>query len=98
LLVWFSPSPGRTCGVQTATLWSGTRPFTVFAKETLQSKRAVQFVTVLMPHRSDVPARQLAAGISVVGEPDGATNVTFPVPGKTIQMRLAPDGKWSVRR
>ena len=71
LLVWFDPAPGRTCGMQTARLWSGVQPFTVFAKETLRPGRTVQFVSVLLPHRPQVAAGPLAAAIRAASSADG---------------------------
>jgi hypothetical protein len=104
LLVWFGPSPGRTCGVQSVALWSGTKPssvftpFTVFAKETLKAGRAVQFVSVLLPHAPPTPAAELAAAVRTASSPDGAVTVELPAGGKNVRVRLAPDGTWNVSR
>jgi hypothetical protein len=98
LLVWISSAPGRTCGVSSETLWSGTKPFTVFAKETLKSNRPVQFVSVLWPHGPELAADRLAAGIRIANGADDATIVDLPGPTGTIHVQLGRTEAWSVSR
>ena len=90
LLVWLSPSPGRSCGVQTTVLWSGTKPFTVYSKERLKANRPVEFLSVLMPHGPDVAAAPLAAGIHAAHGPDDTRTVELPGPGERFACNCAP--------
>ena len=78
LLVWFAPSPGRRYGVQSKSLWSGVKPFTAYAAETLRSGRPVEFVSVLAPHGGEETAEKLAAGMDVSLFPDGVTRIKLP--------------------
>ena len=98
LLVWLGPAPGRSCGVQTTLLWSGTKPFTVFSKETLKANRPAEFLSVLVPHGSNVAATSLAAGIHVAHGPGDSTTIELPGPKSTIRLQFGPDDAWSVSR
>lgn len=98
LLVWFGTSPGCGCGMKAVLLWSGVEPFTVFSKETLKPGRTVRFVSVLVPHRPQVAAGPLAAGIRAAHGPDGTTTVELPARDGTVRVRLGQDGTWSVSR
>ena len=98
LLVWFAPAPGRTCGMQTARLWSGVQPFTVFAKETLKPGRTAQFISVLAPHRPQTAAGPLAAAIRAESSSEGAIAVELPGGGQSIRVQLGRSGTWSVAR
>ncbi len=96
--MWFGTSPGCGCGMKAVLLWSGVEPFTVFSKETLKPGRTVRFVSVLVPHRPQVAAGPLAAGIRAAHGPDGTTTVELPARDGTVRVRLGQDGTWSVSR
>ena len=98
LLVWLGPAPGRSLGVQTAELWSGMRPFTVFAKETLKAGRPARFVSVLVPYEATVQAAHLAGAIHVDESREGSVKIELPLPGGAAVVRFDPVGMWTVQR
>ena len=102
LLVWFGPSPGRTCGVETVALWSGRKPpavfapFTVFAKETLKAGSAGAVRQRVGAASAADAGCGLGRGIRAVSGPDGAVTVELPGRGEGVRVGLAPDGTWNV--
>jgi len=84
--------------VQSTVLWSGTRPFTAFAKETLKASRPARFISVLMPHGEEVSAAHLAGRIGAHGGAEEPADIALPGPAGTIRVQLGGDGAWSVRR
>lgn len=98
LLVWLSPAPGRTLGMQTTQLWSGVRPFTVFAKQTLKADQPVRFVSLLVPHEASTRADQLVRGIRLSESASGDVEVDVPTPSGSVRAGIGRQGDWTVRR
>jgi hypothetical protein len=98
LMVWMSRAPGRMFGMKSTVLWSGVRPHTVFAQETLRADRPIQFVTVLVPHQPEIAAADLAAGIGVEATADGSAKVRFRRAGSAVFVEIDGNGAWTVKR
>ena len=98
LLVWLSPAPGRTLGMQTTQLWSGVRPFTVFAKQALKADQPVRFVSLLVPHEA-------TTGADRAGPWNPTQRVVTTTPSRStfrrhravFDVRIGRQGDWTVR-
>jgi hypothetical protein len=84
LLVWFAPGPGRDLGRQAFDIWGKESQQVVFARESLHAGKAATFLTVLVPHGSDVDAATLGERLSVEPLPPTGHRVTIGHTGETI--------------
>jgi hypothetical protein len=98
LLVWLEQAPGRSMGVETVRLWSGVEPYTVFAKQRLKAGRSARFVTVLVPHRPEIEAAPLAAGITLHQSDGGRLDLRLALPAGAVDVQIDPEGQWKVVR
>ena len=99
LLTWFQQCPGRTIGLQSVDVWQRPGQKTVFARQTLTAGQSVVFVSVLVPHESEVKARPLAEGIAVLEEADATiVRVASPPAGGTLSVTIGKDDTWRVQR
>ena len=98
LLVWFGSAPGRSVGVETVRLWSGSQPYTVFARERLKAGQPVRFATVLVPHREGIAARDLAKGIHLEQAAGRPTKLRLDLPLAKTLVTIEPGGTWAVQR
>ena len=75
LLTRFEAAPARTFGTHSADVWSKKGHQTVFARESLQPGKSVDFVTVLAPHPRGTEAAAVAEGISMERPEKGGVRV-----------------------
>jgi hypothetical protein len=76
LLTWFAQAPTRSFGTQQVNLWSKENQQTVFARQPLQSGKAVEFFSVLIPHERGTDAAILAGQVSLSPPTEGRVRVS----------------------
>ena len=87
LLAWFAPAPTRSVGTQCVNVWSKDNQQTVFARQSLQPGKPVEFLSVLIPHERSTDAAQLAAQVSLQTSEGGRVRVN--IGGDTIEFHTS---------